>query len=160
MERVTDHELSTWRYFIKAHAMIIERIEQDLASQKRVPLTTYDVLIALFEAPERKLRLGDLNKKVVLSKSGLTRLVDRMVREGFIRREKSKEDKRGAYAELTEAGESELIKAWPIYAQGIKEYFSGPITDEDMKSLNIAFKTVFQSIQLSERNDDSKSTSN
>jgi DNA-binding MarR family transcriptional regulator len=132
MERLTELELSSWRSFIKAHAKMIEIIEQDLASEKRVPLTTYDVLIALFEAPDRKLRLGDLNKKVVLSKSGLTRLVDRMEREGFIRRQKSKEDKRGSYAALTDEGERALRTAWPIYARGIKEYFAALLSEEQL----------------------------
>ncbi len=142
MDKVTEHELSAWRIFIKTHAMIIEKIEQDLAEQKRVPLTTYDVLLALYEAPDRKLRLGDLNKKVVLSKSGLTRLVDRLEREGLIRREKSEEDRRGAYAALTEAGETELRRAWPVYARGIKQYFAAQLSEGDLQSLHTALETL------------------
>lgn len=142
VEKVTEHELSAWRFFIKAHAKIIGKIEEDLAEQKRVPLTTYDVLIALFEAPDRKLRFGELNKKVVLSKSGLTRLVDRLEQEGLIRREKSEEDRRGAYAALTEVGETELRKAWPIYASGIKQYFAAPLSEGDLHSLLNALETL------------------
>lgn len=142
MEEVTEQELAVWRLFIKAHAHIIERIEQDLANQKRVPLTTYDVLIALFEAPDKKLRIGELLNKVVLSKSGVTRLVDRLEREGLIRREKSDVDKRGAYAALTEAGESELRRAWPVYARGIKQYFVSPLNEKSLQSLGKALETL------------------
>lgn len=142
MDKVTEEELSAWRLFIKTHARIIERIESDLADQKRVPLTTYDVLIELFEAPNRKLRLGDLTKKVILTKSGLTRLVDRMEREGLLRREKSEEDKRGAYAVLTEAGESELRKAWPVYAKGIKKYFAASLGESNLSALRKALSRI------------------
>ena len=142
LDRVTDQELSAWRLFIQTHVKIIESIEQDLAEQKRVPLTTYDVLIELFEAPNKKLRLGDLTKKVILTKSGLTRLVDRMEREGLLRREKSEEDKRGAYAVLTEAGENELRRAWPVYAQGIKKYFAMPLAEKDLLALKQALEML------------------
>ncbi|MCD9025259.1 MarR family winged helix-turn-helix transcriptional regulator [Cohnella silvisoli] len=149
MGRVTELELSAWRLFIKTHATIIESIEQDLADQKRVPLTTYDVLIALFEAPDRKLRFGELNQKVVLSKSGLTRLVDRLEREGLIQREKSQEDRRGAYAVLTHEGELQLRKAWPVYARGIKQYFAEPLSDDEMRSLKSAFTVISKALQSS-----------
>jgi len=150
MERVTEHELSAWRFFIKAHARIIEKIEQDLAEQKRVPLTTYDVLIALFEATDRRLRIGDLNKKVLLTKSGLTRLVDRLEREGLIRRERSEEDRRGSYAALTEAGEVELRRAWPVYAKGIKNYFAAPLSEEDFNTLRNAMEKLDHHIRTME----------
>jgi DNA-binding MarR family transcriptional regulator len=152
VDRVSEDELSAWRYFIKSHAKIIESIEQDLAEQKRVPLTTYDVLIALFESPERKLRLGDLNKKVILSKSGLTRMLDRLEKEGLLQREKSAEDRRGAYAILTEAGESELRRAWPVYAKGIKKYFAMPIPEEDRQTLQKILETLYLA-QDNERSD-------
>lgn len=150
VEKVTELELSAWRFFIKTHAEIIEKIEQDLAAQKRVPLTTYDVLIALFETPNRKLRFGDLNKKVVLTKSGLTRLVDRLEREGLIKRERSEEDRRGTYAVLTEAGEVELRRAWPVYAKGIKRHFAAPLSENNLESLHNAFETLNNAIQSQE----------
>ncbi|UUZ90183.1 MarR family winged helix-turn-helix transcriptional regulator [Paenibacillus sp. P25] len=151
MDKVTDQELTAWRYFIKAHSKIIENIEHDLSQHKRVPLTTYDVLIALYEAPDRKLRFGELNGKVVLSKSGLTRLVDRLEREGLIRRERSEEDRRGAYAALTELGEQELRKAWPIYARGIKRYFATPLGESDLQAIGKAFETIYQRLLLEDQ---------
>lgn len=147
MERVSEQELAAWRLFIKTHAKIIENIEQDLAEQKRVPLTTYDVLIALFEAPDRKLRFGELNRKVVLSKSGLTRLVDRLERDGLIQRERSDEDRRGAYAVLTQEGEMQLRKAWPVYAKGIKQYFAKLLSDAEVQSIISSFGAMYRALQ-------------
>ncbi|WP_409345045.1 MarR family winged helix-turn-helix transcriptional regulator [Paenibacillus sp. MBLB4367] len=142
MIRVTEKQLAAWRLFIKTHAKIIESIELDLAEQKKVPLTTYDVLIALFEAPDHRLRFGELNRKVVLSKSGLTRLIDRLERDGLIQREKSEEDRRGAYAVLTHEGEMQLRKAWPVYARGIKQYFADPLSDDEVESLIRTFEAL------------------
>lgn len=146
MDGVSEQELGAWRAFIKAHAKIIELIEMDLAEQKRVSLTTYDVLIELYEAPNRKLRLGDLTQKVILTKSGISRLIDRLEREGLLRREKSEEDKRGAYAVLTDDGENELRRAWPVYAKGIKKYFASPLDANDFQALNSAFETLRKSL--------------
>jgi len=148
VDKVTEQELNAWRLFIKTHALVIEKIEQDLAEQKRVPLTTYDVLIELFEAPDRKLRFGELKEKVILSKSGLTRLVDRMEREGLIRREKSEEDRRGAYAVLTDEGEQALRKAWPVYAKGIKTYFASPLSESQLLSLQDGFTAIRKTFSM------------
>jgi DNA-binding MarR family transcriptional regulator len=142
MDRLTDQELSAWRFFIKSHARIIEQIERDLEEEKRVPLSTYDVLIALFEAQDRRLRLQDLTKKVIITKSGLTRLLDRIEKEGLIRRERSETDRRGFYAVLTEEGEQQLRKAWPIYAKGIKSYFASPLSSEELEVVQKAFTIV------------------
>lgn len=150
MERLSEKELTAWRLFIKTHAKIIECIERDLAAQKKVPLTTYDVLIALFEAPDRKLRFSELNRKVVLSKSGLTRMIDRLEREGLIQREKSEEDRRGAYAVLTDEGERQLRKAWPIYARGIKQYFADSLSDEEVEFLIRSLGLIYKELQSSQ----------
>ncbi|WP_052487247.1 MarR family winged helix-turn-helix transcriptional regulator [Gordoniibacillus kamchatkensis] len=148
MERVTESELAAWRLFIKTYARIIEQIERDLAEQKRVPLTAYDVLIALFEAPGHKLRLGELTQKMVLTKSGITRLLDRLEREGLVQREKSEEDRRGAYAVLTPEGEQQLRKAWPVYARGIKQYFAAPLSEEQTRQLIAAFEAMQKGQEL------------
>lgn len=116
--------LNAWRTFITAHARLIETIDRELTAADCVPLHWYDVLVELVEAPERRLRMSDLARKVVLSRSGLTRLVDKLEKAGLLLREASPEDGRGAYAVLTEAGHNALRKAWPIYAQGIQTHFA------------------------------------
>ncbi|MBZ0284341.1 MAG: MarR family transcriptional regulator [Anaerolineae bacterium] len=116
--------LNAWRSFITAHARLIETIDRELAAADCVPLHWYDVLVELVEVPERRLRMSDLARKVVLSRSGLTRLVDKLEKAGLLARASSPEDGRGAYAVLTEAGHDALRKAWPIYAQGIQTHFA------------------------------------
>lgn len=144
MDKLNPQQLESWRTFLKTHAKIITLIEQDLASEKRVPLSTYDVLIALYEAPEKRLRINEIGKSVVLSRSGLTRLVDRLERENLIIRERSETDRRGAFAVLTRDGQRELLKAWPVYAKGIQEHFVSKVTNEELELL----RTILQKMQF------------
>src|SRR3712207_2736179 len=86
-----------WRAFLRAHAAAVGRIERDLAADEPdLPLTWYDVLVALVGAPDHRLRLRDLADQALLSRSGLTRLVDRLERAGLLRREPDPSDRRGA----------------------------------------------------------------
>lgn len=114
-----------WRAFLRAHAAAVGRIEREMAaSEPELPLTWYDVLVALVSAPERRLRLRELANEVLLSRSGLTRLVDRLEAAGLLRREPDPADRRGAFAVLTDAGYEALRRTWPLYARGIQEQFA------------------------------------
>ena len=135
-------QLRAWRSFLGAHAAVIERIERDLAVAGRLPLGSYDVLIALAEASERRLRMSELAAAVVLNRSTLTRRVDRLEREGLLTRERFPEDKRGAYAVLTEAGAQALRAAWPIYARGIVDYFARHLSRAEVTILRDALTRI------------------
>ncbi|WP_145947278.1 MarR family winged helix-turn-helix transcriptional regulator [Paenibacillus sp. Y412MC10] len=142
MIKLTEDELAAWRSFIKTHALIIDFIEKELATEKKVPLTSYDVLIALFEAPGKRLRMHELASKVVLSRSGLTRLVDRLEKQGLIVRERSDKDRRAAYAVLTREGKRELLKAWPIYARGIHDSFISGMNKEELATIHHILENI------------------
>src|SRR4051812_21881263 len=103
-QRLDPEKLAAWRNFITAHATLIDRIDRNLAEADLIPLHWYDVLIELSEAPDHRLRMHELASSVVLSRSGLTRLVDRLEKEGFLTRERDATDRRGAYAVITEQG--------------------------------------------------------
>ena len=143
-ERLSEQHLGVWRAFIKAHAAVIDRIDRDLAAAERPSLSSYDVLIELYEAPENRLRMHELAERVVLSRSGLTRLVDRLEAEGFLTRDRSGADRRGAYAVITEMGISALRRAWPVYARGISEYFGKWLTDEEARIMKTALERIYQ----------------
>ena len=143
-EHLSEQHLAAWRAFLKAHATIIDRIDHDLVAAERPPLSSYDVLIELYEAPEHRLRMHELAERVVLSRSGLTRLVDRLEAEGLLTRERSGTDRRGAYAVITELGIAALRQTWPIYARGIAEYFAQWLTLEEAQLLESAFARILQ----------------
>jgi DNA-binding MarR family transcriptional regulator len=120
---LAESELATWRAFLAAHALMIRAIERDLAREQLPPLGWYDVLFALYEAPDRRLRIHELADAVVLSRSGLSRLVDRLEAAGLLRRAAVAGDRRGAYAEITREGVRMLRRMWPVYSQCIAEHF-------------------------------------
>ena len=82
MKRLREEELALWRSFVRLHASVIRRIEQDLADDRLIPLTWYDVLVALYQAPDHRLRMGELKERTVLTASGITRLVERLEQQG------------------------------------------------------------------------------
>jgi DNA-binding MarR family transcriptional regulator len=144
IERLSELHLAAWRAFLKAHATVVDRIDHDLVVAERLPLSSYDVLIELYEAPERRLRMHELARRVVLSRSGLTRLVDRLEAEGFLTRDRSGTDRRGAYAVITEQGIAALRRAWPVYAQGISQYFAQWLSPEEAQVFVSALERILQ----------------
>jgi DNA-binding MarR family transcriptional regulator len=143
-KHLSEQHLAAWRAFLKAHATIIDLIERDLIAAKRPPLSTYDVLIELYEAPDHRLRMHELAERVVLSRSGLTRLVDRLEAEGLLTRDRSVADRRGAYAVITGQGIEALQQTWPIYAKGISKYFAQWMTQEEAQILESAFERIVE----------------
>ena len=145
--RVVDEGLeqgrnACWRTFLAAHAAVIERIERDLAQQGSMPLAWYDVLLALYETPERKLRMHELASAILVTRGGLTRLVARIERAGLLHREPDPTDGRGLYAVLTEEGLGALRRTWPTYARGIAEHFGKHLNDEEVEVLDRALRRV------------------
>lgn len=136
-----DSVLQAWRAFLNAHARAIRRIEVDLAEAGLPPLGWYDVLWALYRAPERRLRINQLAEEVVLSRTGMVRLVDRIERAGMLRREPVPDDRRGAYAVLTAEGADLLRRMWPVYERGIEKLFAQPV-GADADTLRAALDRV------------------
>lgn len=120
--RLSAEQMHTWRAFLRAHATVVGRLGADLEREHQLPLTHYDVLVQLSEAPGRSLRMTTLAERVLLSRSGLTRLADRLERDGLLRREACPSDARGTLAVLTEAGLDRLREAWPTHLRGVADH--------------------------------------
>lgn len=145
--RLTDQHLSAWRAFITAHARLIDVIDRELVEAGCIPLHWYDVLIELKEAPQRRLRMSELAHKVVLSKSGLTRLVDKLEEARLLQRQSASEDGRGAFAVLTDEGYAALRQAWPIYANGIQQHFAQYLNEEEANLMSAALTRMMDAVQ-------------
>jgi DNA-binding MarR family transcriptional regulator len=139
---LSSDRLTAWQAFHAAHAAVSGLLEEELAAERRLPLSWYDVLIALDATPEHRLRLHELAQAVALSRSGLTRMIDRMEREGLIRRESCADDGRGCFAALTDEGRTTLSRYWPIYTRGIEQHFVGLLDDSEARILAQALTRV------------------
>ena len=128
--------LDVWRRFVEAHAVVVGALEATLVEHLAMPLAWYDVLVALDAAPDRRLRMQDLADRVWFTRSGLTRLVDRMVAAGAVARERCADDRRGTYAVLTAAGARDLAAAHARYRAGVRDHFARHLDDADAADLD------------------------
>jgi DNA-binding MarR family transcriptional regulator len=135
-------ELDAWRSFLRAHARVTRVLDAELSAECDLPLGSYEVLLHLNESPDRRLRMTDLADRVVLSRSGLTRLVDRMERDGLIRRESCPSDARGTNAVLTDTGLDRLRAAAPVHLRGVREHIVDQLTPEEIEVLARALGRV------------------
>lgn|ERR687886_2089484 len=142
MTTLDESHNAAWRIFLTSHAVLIDRIEQELAQAGLPPLGWYDVLFALYEAPSRRLRLHELADAIVLQRSNLTRLVDRLEAAGLVRRESCPSDRRGAFAVITQEGLAMREQMWPIYAQAIAKYFACHLSKAEVEVLTKAMRRV------------------
>ncbi|HYL41520.1 MAG TPA: MarR family transcriptional regulator [Candidatus Binatus sp.] len=130
-----DPRLRPWRAFVTAHAHVSRRLDEDLRVEHGLSLQEYVSLLILAEAPERRLRMGRLAEALTLSKSGVTRLIDRLVEDGLVMRVSCSSDARGAEARLTDSGLDRLRTAAPTHLRGIAEYFLATIAPDDLPEI-------------------------
>jgi DNA-binding MarR family transcriptional regulator len=124
-----------WRSFLEAHAGVLETLERELQEEQGLSLAFYDVLAQLVEAPEGRLRMQDLAEHLLLSRSGFTRLCDRMEAAGLLQRTRCPEDRRGVFAEITPEGARALKEAAPVHHRGIQEHFARHLGSDDLEAL-------------------------
>jgi DNA-binding MarR family transcriptional regulator len=139
---LTEAELAAWRGLLRVHAAVVKRLDAELLAGHGIPLSSYEVLIALQAAPGRKLRMAELADHALLSRSGMTRLVDRLEREGLIARTQCAADARGLFAELTGAGEELLSQARPSHLDSVRRAFLTHTTGDDLDRLAAVWERV------------------
>lgn len=137
-----DERIGTWRDFLTVHARLERMLDEDLRAEHDLSLAEYDALLQLAEAPGRRLRMHQLADRVLLSRSGVTRLIDRLVRDGSVERDLCQTDARGAEAVLTAAGMARLRTAAPTHLRGIADHFVDVIDPADLQSLGRAMRDV------------------
>jgi len=141
-----DPSLYAWRWFLQAHARLTRRLDEDLQASHRLSLAKYDALVQLALAPGRQLRMSVLADRVLLSRSGVTRLVDRLVADGMVERAACATDARGAEASLTEAGLNRLREASGTHLDGIRRYFLEVISAADQAAIARGLSAVVDGI--------------
>lgn len=128
-------ELAAWRGLLRVHSALVKALDAELLAEHDLPLTSYEVLINLQAAPERRRRMAELAEGVLLSRSGMTRLVDRLERDGLIERDACTEDGRGMFAVLTDKGDELLSRARRTHLDGVRERFLRHFDDAELERL-------------------------
>jgi DNA-binding MarR family transcriptional regulator len=134
--RAADPRLETWRTFLHAHAKLTRRLDDELRAAHGLSLAEYDALLQLAQAPGRRLRMSVLADRVLLSRSGITRLVDRLVADGMVERTTCTTDARGAEAALTRTGIDRLRVASTTHLDGVRRYFLDSIDANDRQAID------------------------
>jgi DNA-binding MarR family transcriptional regulator len=143
----SDPRVATWRRFLLAHARLERLLDDDLRAEHDLSLAEYDALLQLAEAPGRRLRMHQLADRVLLSRSGVTRLIDRLVHDGSVERDPCVTDARGAEAVLTTAGLDRLRKASLTHLRGIEDHFVDAILPDDLEVVDRAMRDVIGTIE-------------
>ena len=137
-----DPRLAPWRAFLLAHARVSRRLDEELRAEHDLSFAEYDALLTIAQAPERRIRMGLLAEEVLLSKSGVTRLIDRLVNDGLVERSACLADARGAEAVLTSAGLERLRAASQTHLRGISEHFLAVMDPADLDTLERSMTAV------------------
>jgi DNA-binding MarR family transcriptional regulator len=134
--------MAAWHAFIRAHARVVRLLESELEAEQNLTLPAYEVLAHLTEAPERRLRMSDLAAISVLTPSGLTRVVDKLVREGYVERQRCGSDARVVYAAVTDAGVARVQEAYPTHLSGVRRHLVDRLTPEQLAAIRDALEPL------------------
>jgi DNA-binding MarR family transcriptional regulator len=141
-----DERLAAWAAFLRAHAAVKAKLERELLVERDLPLTWYEVLLHL-NAFGHELRMQELARSVLLSKSGLTRLVDRMEAAGLVARRACESDRRGLMVGITPAGDAALRRAAPVHLRGVTEHFTSHLSIEELRVLQTVMERVAEAAE-------------
>jgi DNA-binding MarR family transcriptional regulator len=132
---LTAEQLAAWRGLLRVHSALVKALDAELLAGHDLPLSSYEVLINLQAAPGRRRRMAELAESVLLSRSGMTRLVDRLERDGLLERDSCSSDGRGTFAVLTDAGEAMLSRARATHLDGVRERFLRHFSEPELRAL-------------------------
>ncbi len=124
-----------WERTLRTVSRLLRVFDREMQDDVDLPLTWYDVLVQLYSAPDVRLRMQTLSDSLVLTRSGATRLVDRIEKAGLVRREPAAEDRRGYYAILTENGQRLMERAQVAHGAGIERHFGQHLDPDEQKTL-------------------------
>ena len=139
-----EQELRAWRGLLQVHAAVTQVLDAELRAAHGLNISAYEVLMFLADADGQRMRMADIADSVLLSRSGLTRLVDRLVSAGYVARSRCADDGRGAFAQLTAAGREKLDAARRTHLDGVRRHFLDALDDADQRALGDLWDRVLR----------------
>ena len=140
--QLSRRELAAWRGLLRTHARVLAELDAELEAAHALAVPEYEVLLVLTQNGDNHLRMSELADAALLTRSGMTRLVDRLERQGLVRRERCAADGRGTYAVITPEGAARFAEARPTHIAGVRRLFLGPLKKKDQRALADAFDLV------------------
>jgi len=134
-KKLSDVETRAWVAFVKAQQIVLEKVDKDLKEHGFPPLSWYDVLLELDKTQDGRLRQNELGELILLSKYNVSRLLDRLEKQGLIRRKQCVEDTRGTFAVITSKGKNLRKDMWPVYYKSINEHFLSYFSQDELKQI-------------------------
>jgi DNA-binding MarR family transcriptional regulator len=132
---LTRDELASWRGFLRVHAALARELDAELIAGPNLPLSSYEVLLTVGDAPDERMRMSEIADSVLLSRSGVTRLVDRLERDGLVERIPCEDDARGQYAVLTARGRTVFDAARATHLAGVRRRFLGQFDSGELRRM-------------------------
>ena len=132
---LTEQALDAWKLYLLGHSALVGALNADLVSGHGLTINDYEVLLRLEQAPDQRMRRVDLAESVLLTASGITRLLDGLERDGYVERAQCESDRRVTYAVLTDAGHDKLREAAGTHLRGVQERFAGRYSEEEIETL-------------------------
>jgi DNA-binding MarR family transcriptional regulator len=142
---------TAWRGFLRSSALLLRVLDVELRAEHDMTHRTYDALVQLSEAPDRRLHMKDLAAALVHSASGLTRVVDGLERSGYARREPDPANRRSTLVVLTPEGLAALEKAWPTHVRGVQRHFADQVSPEQARVLAEVFGRITADLDADDR---------
>jgi DNA-binding MarR family transcriptional regulator len=139
---LSEAELGAWRGLVRVHAALVRELDAELEARHGLPLSSYEVLRSLSRAPGGRLRMAELAEYVLLSRSGMTRLIDRLEREGMVSRSTCDKDGRGCYAGLTDRGRATVTEARSTHIAVVRAGFLRHFSEDEMRDFATLFERV------------------
>ncbi len=141
-ERTIEEALSAWVALVEAHSAAMDAVEAVMTAEAGLPLSWHEVLVRLSRAEQGSMRMQELARAVLLSKSGLSRLADRMEAAGLIERSSCGADRRGIYAVITAAGREALERARPVFLEAVERHFAAHLDGTELATLERSLRKV------------------
>lgn len=138
--RLSKAHRGAWVGLLFVHSRLLRQIDARLEKADVISLDVYDLLLMLEESPKGRLRMSELAERVLISRSGMTRFVDRLEKDGLLKREPDAKDRRSMYAVVTKKGLKERERAWPVYSKAIQELFASKLSEDEARQLSDTLK--------------------
>lgn len=142
----TTADTAAWAALLRVHAGLVPLLDRELQAACGLPLTWYDVLLELNSAPGRRLSMGELGVVAVVSRTRVSRVVDALVAAGLVTREANPDDRRSAFAAITDAGRARLRAAAPVYLAGIRRHFTERMGAAESRTVATALEKVLAAL--------------